>query len=322
MAHASDVGSSFCAAKAATKLLRLVAGLAAACALAHTAALAQAPATPQAPATQAPATQAPATQAPATPQAPDASAWVEGPKSRARLLAGGPEPDGSILAGVEIALSGKALTYWRNPGDAGVAPAFDAAASRNLAALETIFPAPERHDEGGVEAFGWREGVIFPLRLRPARAGEPILFDLDFRYAACEDICVPAQARLRLELGGAIGAARQSAHRPRIEDWRARAPRPGPADALEVAPMPLAGAKGFAAWRVTLRTPLAPQADLFAEAPEGYWLETRRRGEGFDLTLAERPAGAAPPLEARLTLADGARALEWLIRLDASPSTP
>lgn len=295
MAHASDVGSSFCAAKAATKLLRLCAGLAAACALAQATALAQ---------------------------GPDASVWVEGPKSRARLLAGGPEPDGAILAGVEIALSGKALTYWRNPGDAGVAPVFDAAGSRNLAALEPIFPAPERHDEGGAEAFGWRGGVIFPLRLRPARAGEPILLDLDFRYAACEDICVPAKARLRLELGRAHGPAQASAHRMRIEEWRARAPRPGPADALEVAPMPLAGAKGFAAWRLTLKTPLGPQADLFAEAPEGFWLETRRRGEGFDVTLAERPAGAAPALEARHTLTEGGRALEWLIRLDGSPSKP
>jgi DsbC/DsbD-like thiol-disulfide interchange protein len=258
------------------------------------------------------------TPAAAQAQETGASPWVAGPKSRARLLAGGPEPDGALLAGVEIALSGKALTYWRNPGDAGIAPTLNAQASRNLAALEMIFPVPERHDEGGAEAFGWRSGVIFPLRLKPVEANKPILLDLELDYAACEDICVPGQARLRLEL--APGAA--SPQRPRIEAFRARAPRPAPPEAFALAPAPLAGRKGLAAWRVTPADPLAADADLFAEAPEGYWVETRRAGAGFDLVLTQRPPEAAGPVEVRLTFANGDRPLEGRVRLDVPSSAP
>jgi DsbC/DsbD-like thiol-disulfide interchange protein len=260
------------------------------------------------------------THPPAQAQAPEAGAspWVAGPKSRARLLAGGQEPDGALLAGVEIALSGKALTYWRNPGDAGVAPALNAQASRNLATLETIFPVPERHDEGGAEAFGWRTGVIFPLRLTAADPRKPILLDLELDYAACEDICVPGQARLKLEI--VPGAA--SPQRASIEAWRARAPRPAPPGALALAPAPLAGRKGLAAWRVTPADPMTPDADLFAEAPEGYWVETRRAGEGFDLLLTQRPREAAGPLEVRLTFANGDKPFEARVRLDAPSSAP
>jgi DsbC/DsbD-like thiol-disulfide interchange protein len=255
---------------------------------------------------------------PQTDGSPDSSPWVAGPKSRARLIAGGREPDGALLAGVEIALFGKALTYWRNPGDAGVAPSFEAGASRNLAGLEVIYPAPERHDEGGAEAFGWRRGVVFPLRLRPARPDQPILLDLDLRYAACEDICVPAQARLRLHVAPGAGAGQ----RARIEAWRARAPAPGPPGGLTLAPVPLDGRKGLAAWRVAPGEMRDARADLFAEGPEGYWFETRRAGAGFDLVMTERPAGASGGFSLRLTYADGDKAQEWEIRLDAPPSAP
>src|SRR3954466_3952248 len=68
-----------------------------------------------------------------------ASPWVEGHRSRARLLDAGRE-GGSRLAALEIVLAPEFKTYWRTPGDSGVPPAFDWAASTNVASVEPLWP--------------------------------------------------------------------------------------------------------------------------------------------------------------------------------------
>src|SRR5208283_4526345 len=88
------------------------------------------------------------------------------PKSATRLIDGG-FIDGVRYAALEIRLDGEAVTYWRNPGDAGAAPEFDFAHSENVATAEALFPAPERIDEDGAQAYGYRHEVVFPIRVTP-----------------------------------------------------------------------------------------------------------------------------------------------------------
>ena len=245
----------------------------------------------------------------------DASNWAPAPKSRARLIASGGLEGGAYGAGVEIALSGRALTYWRNPGDAGVAPRFDFSGSRNLGSVEVIYPAPERHDEGGAEAFGWRKSVIFPVSVRPADPGAPVVLDLKLEYAACEEICVPSDAHLRFKLAP---KASRGAQAGRIALWSARAPKQAPAKSFTItrnaAPLP--------AWIVTPVEPAGPDADLFAEGPEGWYFETRRIEGHFTLAAVNRPALADAQVEVRLTYRTASGATELQTRLDAAAAAP
>ena len=66
-----------------------------------------------------------------------------------------------------------AITYWRDPGDAGVPPTFDFAGSDNVANVEPVFPLPSGSpNPDGSEAFGYERGVILPLADRASRSGE------------------------------------------------------------------------------------------------------------------------------------------------------
>ena len=86
----------------------------------------------------------------------------------ARLIAGGGD-----LAGFEIALSPGAITYWRDPGDAGLPPTLDFSGSDNVASVEPEFPAPKRIKEAdGGEAFGYDGGVVFPSAGQASRPHE------------------------------------------------------------------------------------------------------------------------------------------------------
>ena len=247
-----------------------------------------------------------------------ASAWSPAPKSRARLVAAGPIEDGAYTAGVEIALEGNALTYWRNPGDAGVPPDSDFSGSVNLADAKVAYPAPERHDEDGSEVFGWRRSVIFPVTVRPSEPGKPVTLDLTLRYAACEKICIPSEGRMRLTLAPAQAATPQG---PRIAQWAALTPRPASAAGASLAFQPVAGAQK-PTWRIKV-SPSEAGSDLFAEGDDGWFFDTRAvSGGDFKLVLAERPAGAPDLASVRLTLRRPSGALEFETKLDVGNPAP
>ena len=69
--------------------------------------------------------------------------WTPTAKSQARLIAGGGD-----LAGFEIALAPGAITYWRDPGDAGLPPTLDFSASDNVASVEVRVSRAQAHQRG------------------------------------------------------------------------------------------------------------------------------------------------------------------------------
>jgi DsbC/DsbD-like thiol-disulfide interchange protein len=235
--------------------------------------------------------------------------WAQAAKSQARLIAG---VDG--LAGFEIALAPGAITYWRDPGDAGLPPTLDFSASDNVASVEPLFPAPKRIKEAdGGEAFGYDGSVVFPLRVKPRDPTKPAMLRLNANFAVCEKVCLPAKAHIELKLPSGPG----SPHAGAIDAALAAVPRPvKPEDfgALE--------ALGADSWRLCFAHEDGLPRDLFVEAPEGWWLKTAptQANEGrdcFTLTIGDKPKDAALPVTLRLTLTGGAAAVET--KMEAAP---
>jgi DsbC/DsbD-like thiol-disulfide interchange protein len=144
----------------------------------------------------------------ATAEADLASPWVELANARVRLLAGPAEmPAGrSYLAGVELLLADGWKTYWRMPGDAGVPPSFDWADSRNVASVEVLYPAPTRMVEPAAVTVGYKGSVIFPVRVVPRQADQPVVLKLRMEFGICHDICIPEETTLTLGVGPAAMA--------------------------------------------------------------------------------------------------------------------
>jgi DsbC/DsbD-like thiol-disulfide interchange protein len=138
---------------------------------------------------------------------PSASPWVQASNAKARLLSGvveiGGEP--SQFAGVQLRMDQGWKTYWRSPGDSGVPPGFDWSGSKNLKHAEVLFPAPIRFADGNSTAVGYAEEVVFPIRITPERADEPVELKLAFDFGICMDLCIPNEVTLSLTLppGGA-----------------------------------------------------------------------------------------------------------------------
>jgi DsbC/DsbD-like thiol-disulfide interchange protein len=232
--------------------------------------------------------------------------WAPAAKSQARLIAGDDD-----LAGFEIALAPGAITYWRDPGDAGLPPTLDFSASDNVASVELQFPAPKRIKEAdGGEAFGYEGSVVFPLRIKPRDPTKPMTLKLNADFAVCEKVCLPAKAHLELRLP----SAPSSPHAGAIDSALAAVPR-------AVAPKDFGTLEALSAdsWRLCSPHEDGPPRDLFVEAPEGWWLKTAlAQADGardcFRLTIGDKPKDAAPPVALRLTLTGGAGAIETTIQ--------
>jgi len=236
--------------------------------------------------------------------------WAHEAKSEARLIAAS-----SGLAGFEIALAPGAITYWRNPGDAGLPPTLDFSASDNVVSVEPEFPAPKRIKEAdGSEAFGYEGGVVFPLRVKLRDPAKPATLKLNADFAVCAKVCLPAKAHLALNLPSGAGSPYAGALRAALASVP-RAVPPKDFGALEVS-----GADG---WRLCSANEKGPARDLFVEPPEGWWIKVAPTPAGeahdcFALTIGQKPKDAVLPVALRLTLTGGAGPVETTIEAPAA----
>jgi DsbC/DsbD-like thiol-disulfide interchange protein len=222
-------------------------------------------------------------------------------------------------AGVEIHLATGALTYWRTPGGAGVAPVFDFSGSENVAKVDLAYPAPSRIEEEGTEVYGYQDTITFPLRLEPHEPGRAMRLALSLSYAVCDRICLPAKATVHLDLpspassplpedAAAIAIARAEASVPQRLSDRERD--------TKLSIEPVAGAS-LPSWRVIVRE--EPMHDLFAEAEDGWYFETKKTEEpgAFLIVQAEKPTAAGDDaVPVTLTLTGPKRSYELRVMLD------
>ena len=137
------------------------------------------------------------------PQAASAlgSDWATFHGGAVRLIASGPlRTDGTLIAGIEFKLMPGWHTYWRHPGEAGIAPQFNFSASHNIAEVKPQFPVPERYDDGFSVSIVYHDAVILPVILRAQTANAPMTLAVDMLFGVCDDICVPAEAHAVLEI--------------------------------------------------------------------------------------------------------------------------
>ncbi|WP_366655565.1 protein-disulfide reductase DsbD domain-containing protein [Fodinicurvata sp. EGI_FJ10296] len=252
---------------------------------------------------------------------------------RARLIAAADATGGAstLRAGVEIELPGDWKTYWRSPGDAGIPPSLDLSQSSNLTAVDFQWPAPERFSLFGLQTFGYGDRVVFPLLLTPESAGEPMRLRGRLEALICDDICVPTEFDLALDLdGGPATIDSDSANL--IDRFRARIPDDGTVSGLTVTQISLApdlgelGGLRVHADRSGAGSGNETVPDAIIESRPGWAFEAPRISATDDTGfVAELPfaqtSGPAEDLigtEATVTLVDGAAASETAMPVTAA----
>lgn len=219
-----------------------------------------------------------------------------------RLLSGGPDGTGGVLAGLDMRLPVGWHTYWRYPGDAGVPPLLSHEGSENVAAAALVFPAPERYDDGRSISVVYHDRVLFPLKVMLVDPDRPAVLRVGLDYGYCREICVPARADLVLDIDPA--ATPSPAAAAAIARALARVPVEE-ADAPQDAPRLVALTRTGEDPRTALLT-LDVEAsgggrgvDVFVEPPPGWYITQPRprvisgNRLSFELPLRGMPKTAA-----------------------------
>ncbi|MBL8574359.1 MAG: hypothetical protein JNM13_11840 [Hyphomicrobiaceae bacterium] len=228
-------------------------------------------------------------------------------------------------AGLAIRLEPGWKTYWRYPGDSGIAPMLDWSGSRNVGAIALAFPAPHRFADPMGTSIGYKGPVVLPLAITPKDPGAAIDLRLKVDLGLCRDICVPAHGDLATRIEPGRRAAKSEADE--LAAFAARVPRPvalaDPAAAIAVAAIEAAGGKP-PEYQLTIRAPAAGgEVDVLAEGPDGWALPLPERiaAPGADLTrwrvvIDGIPRAAKiPGSPLRLTLIQGSTSVETVVPL-------
>jgi suppressor for copper-sensitivity B len=216
--------------------------------------------------------------------------------------------------------------YWRSPGDAGLPPQVDWAASNNLAGAEIAWPVPERFVAFGIESFGYSDEVVLPVSLTLDRPGEPLQLKAAVNYLVCREICIPREAELALHIPK--GPAAPGVLAGLIARHAARVPGDAELAGARLESAKLGGSAATPLLQVAFATREAwSDPDLFVEGPRDFLFgrptaSFDATGRNFSLSVpvlrVGRPDAALAGETLTLTLVSGERAVETRITLGAS----
>jgi thiol:disulfide interchange protein DsbD len=222
------------------------------------------------------------------------------------------QPGARVELGLRLRHDPEWHTYWRNPGDSGLATQIAPTGPEGTRFDPIRWPAPKRMWVGPLANYGYENEVLLPFSaVVPAGLAGPVArFEAHAQWLVCREVCIPGEARVALELPvGAVGPEpRRSAHAALFDAAASRTPDPGE---------PL---------RASLHRQGATLALVFATPPGSAALE---RAEFFPHEEGVVSAPAPQPLlrtdggwRIDLALADGAAVpatLTGVLLVDARP---
>jgi thiol:disulfide interchange protein DsbD len=139
-------------------------------------------------------------------------------------------PGATVLAGIQLRMDTDWHTYWRNPGESGMATEINWTLPEGITAGPIEWPAPEVYVAEGMTTYVYHDEawLIVPLTLAPDIAPGTVELKAEVSWLECKVACVPGDASVNASL--VVGDTRKPGpEAQRIADERARIPSVDPA---------------------------------------------------------------------------------------------
>ncbi|TAD87900.1 MAG: cytochrome C biogenesis protein [Alphaproteobacteria bacterium] len=140
-------------------------------------------------------------------------------------------PGQPFRAGLRLEMKPGWHTYWQNPGDSGLATEIEWLLPPGVTAGAIQWPAPHRYPFGPLVNHGYSGEVLLPVSITVPSTGlgARVRLQAEARWLVCEQICVPEEATLVLDLPvGPIAYAALPETMARFAAADAAQPRPNP----------------------------------------------------------------------------------------------
>jgi suppressor for copper-sensitivity B len=101
---------------------------------------------------------------------------------------------------LNVSLDSGWKTYWRSPGEGGVAPTFEwSSRSTNISAVDWSWPTPKRYPVLGVETVGYKDQIHFPIKIQVKNPAQSSALRGTLTLASCTTICVLTDYEIDLD---------------------------------------------------------------------------------------------------------------------------
>jgi DsbC/DsbD-like thiol-disulfide interchange protein len=258
---------------------------------------------------------------PARPASAAMSDWIEQGKARIRLIAAGVGPDGTLSAGIEIELAPGWKTYWRSPGDSGIAPMIDFSGSANLGPVTVAFPVPHRADDGYAVTNVYEDSVLLPVSAPVLDPKKPVELALDLDIGICEKVCVPDHFEASLSVASMTDDPDAAAILDAARASLPGAPEPGRFAVTGV--VRDGGSERRPTFNLSAVVPDAPAAEVFVEGPPDWFADVPslvaggKDGATYRFSFDRLGSKTAiPGAKLRVTILSAGRAIEQWVSLD------
>lgn len=253
----------------------------------------------------------PAAQAEITP-------WAVNEGGRMRVVTLPPEPDGTVRGALQIEPREGWMTYWREPGEAGIPPQLSFAAESGVELTELDFPIPRQFIEGDIRDIGYDHAVTLPFTLKLKDAAVKMPISTTAFIGLCRNICIPFQADFQVHPASAKLPLQENL----ILDEARRTLPEAPSPEFHVVSATLNGER--TALKLSLKLPPTPPTpEIMVMGPESHVLmdqhKPNRRDDLYEVELplgklSGRPDLAQKPWE--ILVIAGSRAIDAPLLLE------
>jgi thiol:disulfide interchange protein DsbD len=142
------------------------------------------------------------------------------------LAADTARPGDTVLVGVDLKMEPGWHTYWKNPGEAGMATKIKWQLPPSVTAGEIQWPLPEKLPPAEVTTYGYNDEVmlIVPLKLATDLKPGPLDLKAKVSWLECKESCIPGNGDVEATLN--IGnETKPSADATLIRLWQEKVPR-------------------------------------------------------------------------------------------------
>ncbi len=136
----------------------------------------------------------------------DNPAWAARPPATTVQLvseAASIQPGVPLWVGLQLTMDPGWHTYWRNPGDAGLATSVRWEFPEGFSAGPIQWPVPERIETSSIVSYGYEGEALLLSQMTPPKTltpGSSVPLKGRVDWVECQDVCVKRQAEVSLEL--------------------------------------------------------------------------------------------------------------------------
>jgi len=148
-------------------------------------------------------------------------------------------PGGKFWVALRQQIIPKWHTYWINPGDSGLPTEIEWKLPPGATAEPIVWPVPKRIPVGPLVNYGYETDIrlLVPMTApKDAKPGDTLRLEAHARWLVCEEICIPEEATLVLNVPVAAATAIDEGKREGFASARGSLPLPAPFTSAVAAP--------------------------------------------------------------------------------------